>query len=335
MKRHIQAMKTSLMSILRMSLVLALCAGFTACNQGGTVEGKVADARARNDGPAIWYVRDDDSTLYLFGTVHLLSPDINWHRDELRNIFRQSGTVFFEVDTGDAGQLSANVLTQSLGFYKNGRRLSDKLDSYQLKLLEAASHNGNIKLSVLESMTPWLASEFLTIAAAANAGLSPEVSADEALKSRAAQQRKNIIYLDTMEEQILRTAEQDEVTHMALLSDTLEGFNTLGRDLTNIAQAWSVGQTHYLTEKVIMAVQERSPEIYRTLFVDVNKKWAPALTQFMESNGTGFAAVGTGHLLGDDSLQALLREQGYEVGRYYAFKGEAVIAPSPLEGIEY
>jgi len=322
----------SITNLLITGLIITLSTG---CDQGGTVDGKIADARARNDGPAIWIARDHDSTLYLFGTVHLLPSDIRWQRDELTEIFRESGTIFFEVDTGPTGQIDASVITQQLGFYNDGRRLSDKLDSYQLKLLEAAANNGQISLPVLDSMKPWLASEFLTIAAAGNAGLSPDISADEALKSRAATQGKHVIYLDTIENQILRTAKQPDFVQMLMLTDALEGFDGLGQDLRRIAQAWSVGQTDFLTREVVTAVKKRSPDIYQAIFDDVNRDWVLPMIKFLEGSGTGFVAIGTGHLLGEDSIQRLLRDQGYEVERYYAFKGSPVIAPSPIANIDY
>ena len=312
-------------------LLTALC--LASCDQGGTVDGKVSDARARNDGPAIWYVKDHDSTLYLFGTVHLLSPDFNWIRSDLEAVFRESGTVFFEIDTGPSAQIQASVLTQSLGFRGDGLRLSGVLDSYQLKLLDAAANNGGLPVATLDNMKPWLASEFLTIAAAANAGLTPELSADEALKSRAAAQGKNVIYLDTMEGQIKRAAQQANFVQMKMLNDTLEGFNVLGDDLTKVAQAWSVGQTNYLTRELIAETKNRSPDIYQSLFDDVNREWVRPLTRFLEDSGTGFAAIGIGHLLGEDSLQELLSDQGYEVGRYYAFRGENVIQTVPLNPV--
>lgn len=296
-----------------------------ACTQGGTVGGKVSDARARNDGPAIWVVRDFDSTLFLYGTVHLLSPDIDWMRDDMREAFAEAGTVFFEVDTETNAQIKASVLTQSLGFYSDGRRLRDRLDGYQLKLLEAASNNGNVPLATLDNMKPWLASEFLTIAAAANVGLTPELSADDALKSRAARQQKNVLYLDSIEAQITRAAQMPELVQMTVLSETLEGFNTIEGDLTRITTAWTTGNVNFLTDEVINAVKAKSPEVYQSLYVDVNKDWAAQLTRFMEGSGTGFAAIGVGHLLGDDSLQEQLIERGYEVKRYLAFMGDPVI----------
>lgn len=323
--------------ILRIFLSAAIAATMLmGCDQGGTVSGKISDARARNDGPAIWVARDHDSTLYLFGTMHLLSGDTDWMRDDMRAAFKDSGTIFFEIDTGPAAQIEATVMTQAKGFYDNGQRLQDQLDSYELKLLEAASANGDVPLAVLDNMRPWLASEFLTIAAAAKAGLSPELSADDALKSRAKRQRKNVRYLDSIEDQILRSANQADFVQMMMLADTLEGFNGLGSDLTKAAQAWANGGTDYLTREIINTVRARSPDIYQTLFDDVNGVWARDFTRFLEGNGTGFAAIGVGHLLGDDSIQEKLRDQGYEVERYLSYKGSPVIRPADLpDRIDY
>lgn len=301
-----------------------------ACGDVSVVPGvsdRVEAARERNDGPAIWTVTDFDSTLYLYGTVHLLPSDLDWQKDDMRAAFKEAGTVFFEVDTGADGQIQAAVLTTSLGMRSDGLRLSDRLDSYQLKLLDAAAHNGEITLAALDSMQPWLASEFLTVAAATNAGLSPELSADEALKFRAKREHKNVIYLETIEDQIRVSADQGEALQMLMLTETLEGFDTLGKELTNIAKAWSTGGTAYLTREVVQPFKAKSPVFYDALLTQRNKKWTSQLTKFMEGSGTGFAAVGTSHLLGEDSLIEMLREQGYTVARYYAFQGEDVINP--------
>lgn len=301
-----------------------------ACGETPVISGvddRVNAARDRNDGPAIWTVKDFDSTLYLYGTVHLLPSDLDWQKDDMRGAFKEAGTVFFEVDTGSDGQVQAAVLTTSLGMRQDGLRLSDNLDSYQLKLLDAASHNGKLSLAALDSMKPWLASEFLTVAAATNAGLSPELSADDALKSRARREQKNVIYLETIEDQIRVSADQPLSIQLSLLTETLEGFNNLGDDLINIAKAWAVGGTDYLTREMVVPMKSKSPIFYDALITQRNQKWSAQFVKFMEGSGTGFAAVGTAHLLGEDSVIEMLREQGYEVSRYYAFQGEDVINP--------
>ena len=316
--------------IIRHGLIALLGIILCACGQGGLSSGasqKVSEARERNDGPALWVAKDYDSTVYLFGTVHLLPDTLSWLRDDVKAAFNAAGTIYFEVDTGTSGQIQASVLTNSLGFRKDGLSLSSQLDSYQHKLLEAAAHNGELSLAALNSMKPWLASEFLTIAAASNAGLSPELSADAALKSRAQNERKNVLYFETMEQQIRLAADQPDFVQLKLLTETLEGFNTLGSDLKKIVSAWSVGQTDYLTREVVMKMKEASPDFYKALMSDRNRRWADVLTRYMEDSGTAFVAVGVGHLLGGDSLIEQLRERGYKVSRYYDFQGENVIRP--------
>ncbi len=297
----------------------------TSQSANDSVSERVQDARSRNDAPALWVAKDYDSTLYLFGTVHLLPDDLTWQREDMRQAFDAAGTIFFEVDTGPKGQVDATVLTTSLGLRSDGLRLSDRLDNYQLNLMEAAANNGDLTIAALDAMQPWLAAEYLTFAAAQNAGLSAELSADEALKSRAARSGKNVVYLESLETQIRASADLPEDIQIDILTETMEKFNTLGRDAIEIAEQWSVGGTDYLTNKLVQPMKSRSPELYARLLRERNKAWATTLSRFMEDSGTGFVAVGTAHLLGEDSLLSELREQGYSVQRYYAFKGEPVI----------
>ena len=296
--------------------------GLTATD---AVSERVDEARARNDGPAMWVATDFDSTVYLFGTVHLLPDDLVWQREDMRQAFAESGTIFFEVDTGPESQVEGTVLTTSLGLRSDGLRLSDRLDNYQLNLMEAAANNGDLTIAALDGMQPWLAAEYLTFAAAQNAGLSAALSADEALKSRAAREGKNVVYLESLETQIRASAELPEYIQIRILTETLERFNALGLDATNIAEQWAIGGTDYLTDQLIRPMKSRSPEVFNSLLRDRNRAWANKIARFMEDSGTGFVAVGTAHLLGEQSLLSELREQGYAVQRYYAFKGENLI----------
>jgi uncharacterized protein YbaP (TraB family) len=269
--------------------------------------------------------KDIDSTLYLFGTVHLLPDDLIWQREDMRQAFDAAGTIFFEVDTGSTGEIEATVLTTRLGLRNDGLRLTDRLDNYQRNLMEAAANNGDLTIAALDGMQPWLASEYLMFAAAQNAGLSADLSADEALKSRAVREGKNVIYLESLETQIRASADLPEDLQLKILTETLEQFNVLGEDATEIAEQWSVGGTDFLTTQIIRPIKARSPLVFNRLLRDRNQAWANTLSRFMEDSGTGFVAVGTAHLLGEDSLLSELREQGFSVQRYHAFKGETVI----------
>jgi len=314
-------------------LTLALALGLSACRPTADAQRRVADAHDRNDAPPIWVVEDYNSKLYLFGTIHLLPSDLDWQKDDMTKVFDGSGTVFFELDSEGQAGVDVVLLTQELGQYKGGERLSKSLDSYQLKLLEAVSHNGDIPIATLESMKPWLASELLTISAASNAGLSGTLSADETLKNRAKRLKKNVVFLDSAESQIRASSDLPDYVQMDIFVETMERFNGIGDELKTIANSWAKGDVKALRTQGASALKDRSPELYNSLILQRNRNWTNTFMKFMEESGDGFAAVGVGHLLGDDSVQNMLRDQGYDVSRYFAFQGEDLIKAAPLGSI--
>ena len=48
--------------------------------------------------PALWVISDDDTTIYLFGTIHLLKPGLTWFDEAVKTAFdRKSLLVFSSV----------------------------------------------------------------------------------------------------------------------------------------------------------------------------------------------------------------------------------------------
>ena len=316
---------------MRALLAGAAIALLGACGEVPVLDGasaKVEAARDRNDAPALWRAVDDDSTLYLLGTVHLLPDGIDWDKPDARDAFAEAGTVFFEADNRGAGAVRAERLTAELGLRRDGRRLTDDLDDYQAKLLEAVSNNGGIPLASLDAMQPWLASEYLTISAARAGGLSPDASPDEALKSRARGGGKAVVFLETPSDQVMSVANLPRDVQLAVLTDTMEGFDAMPAMLTRIARNWAEGDVPAL-EADLVAPLEDAPPGYREAVLDArNRAWADQLEAFMDGSGTGFAAVGVSHLIGEGSLVEELKSRGITVTRYFAFMGEDVITPT-------
>jgi uncharacterized protein YbaP (TraB family) len=305
-----------------------------ACGEAPVLSGaqsKVDDARARNDAPAIWRAVDEDSTLYLFGTVHLLPRGVIWNKADQREAFGRAGTVFFEADNSGLEAVRAEKLTSELGLRRDGRRLTDDLDNYQAKLLEAVANNGDIPLASLDAMQPWLATEYLTLSAALSAGLSADMSPDEALKSRARGAGKAIIYLETPTDQIRSVADLSLDTQLAILTDTMEQFDAMPAMLDRVARHWAVGDVPTLEQALVEPLADAPPDYVEAVLGARNEAWAEQLDRFMQGSGVGFAAVGVSHLIGEDNLVQDLKDRGYVVTRYFAFMGEDVITPTIAE----
>src|SRR5262245_44666356 len=51
--------------------------------------------------PAMWVIKDDDSTIYLLGTFHMVKPGTDWRSDKIRQAFESSDEVWLEATEGD------------------------------------------------------------------------------------------------------------------------------------------------------------------------------------------------------------------------------------------
>ena len=286
-----------------------------ACNQGGRVDDKVAASHARYDGPAMWKITDHDSTLYLFGTVHLMQPDINWQRRDMQAAFDNVGTVFFETPDDEKSALQVSILQRQYGVYAEGERLSDHLDGINLNRLTAAAYNAEIPLARLESFKPWLAADILTVAGADIAGLRYANSADAQMRTKAEQANKSIRALDTVETYFEAVAKQPNWVQMQAFEGTIKNFNTLVRDTKTVNAAWLIGNTELLETELLTPAAASSPELYAALFTQRNKKWAKTLDEFMKGDTNAMVVVGIGHLLGAGGLPTQFEDLGYTTER--------------------
>ena len=307
---------STIWGFIRMSLCAVLGAALLmSCGQGASIDERVAGARKRNDGPAIWKITDLDSTLYLFGTVHLLPDGADWQRNDMRAAFDEVGTVYFETPDDAKANLEATLLQQTYGLYDSGERLTDYLDNSALNALTAAVHNVDLRYGVIVSFKPWLAADILSLAAAEAAGFKAGNSADAVLRVRAANDGKVIKYLDDMRTYIEAVALLPDYIQIESLEGTIRNFDNIGKDIKTVNAAWIVGNTDMLDAELIRATQKKSPEMYKVLFTDRNAKWAQVLDQFMMGDSNAMAVVGIGHLLGEQSLPIHFRELGYDVER--------------------
>src|SRR6476659_80940 len=63
---------------------------------------RAAPAAALPDAePAMWVVKDKDTTIYLFGTFHALDGKHAWFNDEVKQAFDASDDVVLEIITPD------------------------------------------------------------------------------------------------------------------------------------------------------------------------------------------------------------------------------------------
>ncbi len=296
-------------------LLLAPLIIWAAYKQGGKVGEKVATSHARYDGPALWKVTDKDSTLYLFGTVHILPKDTHWQRRDLLTAFGEVGNVWFETPDDDKSALKATLLQREYGLYPSGKRISDMLDGADLNRLTAAAYNVKIPLQSLQSFKPWLVGDLLVAATVDKIGMSYDNAPDIWLREKAKAEHKSIHALDDVETYFKAVGGQPEIIQLKALKATLDKFDQLEQNLIDVNAAWIIGNIDRLERELLRPAQEKSPEIYKALFTDRNRTWTQKLDTFLKGDTDGLVVVGIGHLIGDDGLPKRLEDLGYKVER--------------------
>ncbi|WP_292071921.1 TraB/GumN family protein [Brevundimonas sp. UBA7534] len=272
-----------------------------------------AQPAIQGDGPALWVVRDADSTLYLFGTVHVLRPTTGWSSPRVEAAFDSADEIWFEISDPD-NQAAVMPLVQQYGLSPD-KPLSSILTAEEVAELDAAARTVGMTAAQLDPMRPWLAGLTLSVAPLVKAGYDPQSGVELVLKARAEAAGKPIKAFETIDKQIRILATMDEPVQLEFIRQTLEDFDDAVEMLDGMVDAWSRGDVAELDRVVVEDMKDTAPHVYQAILVDRNTDWANQIETLLQGSGTAFIAVGAAHLAGDDSVQALLAQRGVDVTR--------------------
>lgn len=291
-----------------LGLALLLPAGVPAAAQNAVATAAIP--RAEGPGPALWIVRDADSTLYLFGTMHLLRPTTGWGADRIDEAFASASHLIMEVDSPEDQTALAPLIRQH-GLSPD-RPLSSLLTPGELATLDAAARTMGGSAADLEPMRPWLAGVTIQSASIIRAGYAPGSGVEPILKARAQAAGKTVSGFETPDGQIRMLAGFPEEGQLAWLRRALEEFGSAQTEVDRLVEAWAAGDVDTVRTLAVDPLRD-TPLLYDVLLVRRNTNWADQIETLLEGSGTAFIAVGALHLAGDDSVQQILLGRGVEV----------------------
>ena len=268
--------------------------------------------------PALWVISDEDSTIYLFGTVHILNPEVRWRTPQVHNAFQEADTVVFEApaDTSDPAKMQALVF--KYGLNPQGTTLSNLMSPEGKKLLEETLVQFGMPpgaMANFEPLRPWLVGVSLAgIQIQANGG-DPNSGVERILQAEAQELGKPVRYLETDEEQLQIFSSMSPEAELFFLEDGLAQIKDNPDQLDELVLHWQAGDTEALNELLVDGLSAQ-PEFYETFLVNRNRNWVTQIKEMLaESGNTVFVAVGAAHLVGEGSVQAILAEEGIKAVR--------------------
>ena len=258
--------------------------------------------------PALYVIRDADTEITLFGTVHALPKGETWAAPRVLQRFDAADTLVLEAVMPDDPLVLAPVV-QKLGFRPGGETLAMRLaPEYAGKLAPAAAASG-VPIAALDQMATWLAAVTLSEATFSAMGLKPANGVEPALTARAKAARKPMIGLETPEQQIGFLAGLPEADQVKMLEATLDDAAQAKQEADKLIAAWRAGDVEGIARDFARETKA-SPVLQATLLTNRNRRWADWIEAVMKRPGKLFIAVGAGHLGGADGLLAMLKAKG-------------------------
>ena len=271
----------------------------------------LASAKAE---PAMWVIRDADSTIYLIGTMHLLKHDAEWKADKVKKTLHEAGELWLEIADFD-DQAAVAPLIAKFGVDPQ-HPLSTKLNEEQKTKLEKVATTYKIAKTTLEPLRPWLAAVVLAETPILNAGYDPKAGVERILAAQAKAEGDKILGFETAEEQMQLLADLSEEEQIAFFDSTLDDLEKGLGLLDQLAKAWIDGDTETIARISNDEIKKEAPTVYQKLLVRRNIAWAEKIEQMLKGSGVQQIAVGAAHLAGPDSVQTQLAKRGIKVERY-------------------
>lgn len=280
------------------------------------MKGAMADAKATSGtgAPAMWTFSDEDTTVYLYGTVHLLKPEVTWRSPSLENALSKADTLVLEADVSSPeSQAGMQKLVMEYGVFPDGQTLTGLLEEDDEAAVTAALEARNIPVQAVDQMKSWMVGLQLGMMQIMQAGYDPQSGVETILIADAAKENKKLAYLETAETQIktLGGAPLDEQVQglMATLS-TME----LGEEyLDTLVAEWADGDVKGIGAMMANPAAFGTQDAYDALLTTRNRNWVPTIKALLEEPGTKLVAVGAGHLAGPDSVVKMLKDEGIKV----------------------
>jgi uncharacterized protein YbaP (TraB family) len=253
------------------------------------------------------------ATVYMLGSIHLLTPDAYPLAERVEAAYADAERVFFEVNLDSLQARGMELLPRAL--LPEGRSLRDEIPADLYAQVEQAAERyaqTGVVMGMLDRLEPWMVSMMLSQLEWARVGLEAEHGVDMHFEGRAQRDGKPMGSLESVDFQM---GLMDGFTHaqqVEFLRQTLEDLPKTGEVMAGMVAAWRAGDTEAM-DALMNSSMDEYPELSTRMLRDRNAAWVPQIEQLLRGTDDVLVVVGAGHLVGDESVVAMLRERGHTV----------------------
>jgi hypothetical protein len=262
--------------------------------------------------PALWEVSDPDTTIYLFGTIHLLPEKYQWRSAKLDQAVDGSQQLVVETLVDQQKFMAA---MGALAFNTpNLPPLADRVPPEKRAALAELLQKSGIPPHAFDKMETWAVAVMLLGERFREMGLKGDEGVEMVLRNAFTSKGKPLGELEGTAEQLGFFDALPEKAQRQLLEGAVDDPATMKREFQQMLAAWVRGDVPAIA-KTFNHDLSGSPELQKSLLVRRNANWSKWIESRMAQPGAIMIAVGAGHLAGPDSVIELLKKDGYRARR--------------------
>jgi uncharacterized protein len=249
------------------------------------------------------------ATIYLLGSVHLLTPEAGKLPPVVDSAFADSKRLVFETSLDSVQMRAAELLPKAR--LTGGATLRTTLSPAAVPKVDSVLHLYNLSIDQLNGFKPWFVSLVMAQLVMQRAGFAPQYGVDLQLNARAKEANKPVSGLESVDFQMNLFDMLDRDAQETMLANA-KGPDESAKDMAKLKDAWLAGDVAGL-EALTLDAHDQSASMVETVLTKRNRSWIPQIETMLGGSDNTLVVVGAAHLIGKEGVLALLRAKGYTV----------------------
>jgi uncharacterized protein YbaP (TraB family) len=268
-------------------------------------------AGARADGAlhSLWELHGKHNTVYLLGSIHVLRPSDYPLPQAVLDAYGSAKSVMMEINLQEIDPAAVQAEMVSSATLPQGKSLPDVLGPRRYAHAADLAHALGVELPTFDKFAPWFAAEAISQLQLMALGFQADSGVEMYFVGRARSDGKPIAGLETVHDQIALFESMSMDDQADYLVSSLEEAHDLPQQVNDMVRAWQRGDTAWFDTEFAQEFG-RDPALYQSLLAARNRKWVPKIEALLNDDKNYLVIVGTGHLVGRDSVIALLKKDG-------------------------
>lgn len=302
-------------TVAAVALATSACANYADTYSASETAASTGNVAAEGEvDPAIWKLADEDTTIYMLGTFHLLPKGLEWRTDTINAALAASDEIYFEIEDDLRDPAALMPLIQGMAIDPTQPSLAERIGEENAARVAELLQPAGIPGQALNVMENWFIALTLSSVTAMQFGYDTDSGVEIVLRGDVDERGLPVKGLETAQEQLGHLDGMSADAQKAFLVESLLPEEEMRAALDGMLESWKRGDVEGMADYFDDGAPIGS-EVRQALLTTRNADWTGDIVERMGQPGTVFVAVGAGHLAGDDSVIAMLAEQGYVATR--------------------